>query len=144
MLAIKKEVLQQIKQSFGSGKVEQGFILGAGSHLEQLDYCYQIPAARMGMYYYSPDVNTANIKIKEWAKEEICFCGFIHSHVVYKKEFSEGDIEFAKKLLEAYKLPVLWFGLGVVTKDDVDIYFYALKKRDATEIDITSTSIRII
>lgn len=142
MLRIKKEILQQLRQSFSLSHVETGFILGTYSCLEQLEYCYQIPAVQAGIHYYSPDIVIANKKIKEWTEVGICFCGFIHSHVVKKVDFSNGDIEFAKKLMNSYRLPVLWFGLGVVNDDcEVDIYFYSVTQQNNFEIDIKPISI---
>ena len=41
-------------------------------------------------------------------------------------ELSQNDIEFAKQLLMTYKLPVLWFGLGVVAGDNVNFQFYSV------------------
>lgn len=144
MLEIRKEVLWHLEKVFALSEQEQGFVLGTNSQLTRLDCCYQIPAASVGMYYYSPDVDIANKIIKLWAAEGICFCGFIHSHVIEKREFSENDVEFAKKLVGAYKLPVLWFGLAIVNDDKVDIDFYAVTKIDDLNIDILPVEVNAV
>lgn len=136
MLKIKKEILQQLRDTFMSSNQEQGFLLGCKSHFERLEYCYQIPAVRAGKYFYIPNANEADKVIDLWAEQEICFCGFIHSHVVEKVDLSENDVEFAKQLFSAYKLPVLWFGLGLVQEEKIHFQFYSVQKNDNEDITI--------
>lgn len=77
--------MQQLTQTFLSNDYEQGFLLGSTSCLEQLDCCHQVAPARASMQFYTPDANEANKIIANWVEKNICFCGFIHSHVVEKK-----------------------------------------------------------
>ena len=74
----------------------------------------QLPAKQSGKYYYMPDGTAANQIIEEWRKRNICFCGFVHSHIALKEKLSEADIEYAKQIYKVYHLPVLWFGVGIV------------------------------
>lgn len=136
MLKIRGDVLANIKQTFASSSQEQGFILGCMSCIEQLEYCIRIPAVQSGIYYYIPDTHEADRIIKLWASQGICFCGFIHSHVINKKQLSENDIEFAKKLFSSYKLPVLWFGLGVFDGAQCEIFFYSVTQKNNLDIVI--------
>lgn len=141
MLIIRKTVLHQLEQTFKSCDVEQGFILGCSSRLELIDSCCQIPALQAGMYYYYPNTSKADEIINNWAKQGICFCGFIHSHVVKNYQLSFEDIEFTKKLFQTYKLPIMWFGIGVVLFNSVDLCFYRVQERNDSFIDITKETI---
>ena len=79
--------------------------MGASKSLDIVDSFALIPAEKAGKYYYIPNIEAANRQIHQWAKEEICFCGFIHSHITDKKELSEGDIKFAEQLFNSFHLP---------------------------------------
>lgn len=108
-LTVTTRVLAKITNSFIGRKEEAGGILGASKSLDIVDSFALIPAEKAGKYYYIPNIEAANRQIHQWAKEEICFCGFIHSHITDKKELSEGDIKFAEQLFNSFHLPVLWF-----------------------------------
>lgn len=136
MLVIQEEILEKMREIFVFGKEEQGFLLGSASCLNQLDNCYQIPAVQAGIYFFEPDVSAADSMIRNWAKQGICFSGFIHSHIVEKNDLSIPDIEFAKKLFCAYELPVLWFGLALVKKNTVEFKFYAVKQYDENDVTL--------
>ena len=137
MLVIQEEILEKMREIFVSGKEEQGFLLGSESCLNQLDRCYQIPAVQAGIYFFTPDVSAADSMVRNWARQGICFSGFIHSHIVEKNDLSVPDIEFAKKLFRAYELPVLWFGLALVKKNTVEFKFYAVEQCGENDIKLT-------
>lgn len=141
-MEIQESILQQLTQTFLSNDYEQGFLLGSTSCLEQLDCCHQVAPARASMQFYTPDANEVNKIIANWVEKNICFCGFIHSHVVEKKDLSQNDIEFAQLLFNAYQLPVLWFGLGIVEQDEVHFRFYSVTSNKG-DIDITSVCWKI-
>lgn len=125
MLWIKDSVRSVILHKFSSSCTEQGFLLGCSQKLNEIDFCCLLPAYRSGKYFYEPNSCEADQIIRNWAERNICFCGFIHSHLVYKKELSENDVEFAKRILTAYSIPVLWFGVGAVNDLNVDFQFYS-------------------
>ena len=129
-LTVTAKVLAKITDSFIGRKEEAGGILGASRSLEIVDSFAPIPAVKAGKYYYVPDTEAANRQIHRWAKEEICFCGFVHSHITDKKELSEGDIKFAEQLFNSFHLPVLWFGLQILTKECRETKFYSVQKSD--------------
>ena len=108
--------------------------MGANKSLDIVDSFALIPAEKAGKYYYIPDIEAANRQIHQWAKEEICFCGFIHSHITDKKELSEGDIKFAEQLFNSFHLPVLWFGLQILTKKRACSYHALRKKISASQL----------
>ena len=134
MLEISESVINSIIQDTESCTVEQGFILGCRSRLDRIDVCEQVPAVRAGLYFYSPDTGAATETVRRWADQEICFCGFIHSHRTDKREFSEPDIEFAERLLANFRMPYLWFGLLVITEKKKEILFYKVYSKDGKAI----------
>lgn len=130
MLTIRREVLRQLTEAFWESGQEEGFLLGCTSRLDCLDHCEQLPAVRVGLHFYEPDSEQADRIIRRWAEQEICFCGFIHSHVADKSDLSEADIEFAKRIYKVYCLPQLWFGIGVVGAGRVEYIFYSVASDD--------------
>ncbi len=126
MLAITEKVLRYIKDTVKYSKVEQGFALGCTSRLDRIDVCEQIPAVQAGVYFYSPDSKIATEIVEGWMDNNICFCGFIHSHRTNKRDFSEPDIRFAEKLLINFRVPYLWFGLLVIMEQQEEILLYKL------------------
>lgn len=144
MLEIRKEVLQEITRSFLSGERERGFLLACASRLDRLEYCCEIPAVQAGLYFYEPDAKMADYEIRRWAEQGICFCGFLHSHIVSQNKLSQNDIDFARELFYAYSLPVMWFGLGIVTEGNVSFSFYAITGSDKRDINISPTVFSVI
>ena len=140
ILTVREEVFRMLAEVFRQSKQEEGFILGSTSRLDCLDCCEQIPAVRAGMYFYEPDAIYANEAIRRWAKQGICFCGFIHSHITDQPNLSEADIEFAKCLFQAYCLAGMWFGLAVVYHEMVVYKFYWVTGGNETEISIKEMS----
>lgn len=138
MLKIDKTLLNNIKEMFLNKDYEQGFLLGCSSCLEQLEHCYYVPTVCANRHFYKPDVCVANEAIKQWSKQDICFCGFIHSHVIEKYELSINDVVFAKRLFSAYNLPMMWFGIGVCVGFEVKIHFYIIMRNSKGDIDILS------
>lgn len=126
MLKITKNVLECIKNVAKHSSVEQGFVLGCTSRLDRIDVFEQIPAVQAGVYFYSPNTNVATETVGRWLENDICFCGFIHSHKINKRDFSEPDIQFAEKLLANFRIPYLWFGLLVSTEQQKELLFYKL------------------
>lgn len=143
MLCIQWDILHHLTHVFLSKDHEQGFILGSAKCLERLDFCGQIPAVQAGKYFYTPDSQYANTIIKDWAELNICFCGFVHSHLVNKNDLSDSDIEFAKQLFKSYNIPILWFGIGIVYKDAVNFQFYSVSSSDG-DIVISPIKVEII
>lgn len=129
-LTIEQEVLVQISDYFCNGECEAGGILGSRQRLDYIDAFEPIPAKIAEKYYYVPDVEVANTIISKWSKKDICFCGFIHSHVTDKMELSDGDMKFAEQLFKSFRLPVIWFGLRVLTSQNQKIKFYMIHKKN--------------
>lgn len=144
MLKIKKDIFFQMKNAFKASKNEQAFLLGCTTNLDKLDHCESLPALQSSVHYYVPNNSIADSTVNHWASKGICFCGFIHSHLVQKRDLSTDDIIFARKLYYTYNLPTFWFGIGVVQEDDVEFIFYSIIKSDSFNVDITPITYSII
>lgn len=83
--------------------------------------------------YLSADFVISNAKFFHFSRKAT----FIHSHITDKKELSEGDIKFAEQLFNSFHLPVLWFGLQILTKKCRETKFYSVQKSD-TKLEISS------
>lgn len=129
MLFIRENVLKELTECFLKHDVEQGFLLGSTRRLDQVNRCCRLFTEQVGVYFITPDAEKTTEQIRKWAKQRVCFCGMVHSHVCPKRELSEADIEFAEALMKAYELPVLWFGIGVVESGTVTLRFYKVTKR---------------
>ena len=134
MLSIREEVTVKLTGVFQNSKQEKGFLLGCSSRLDCVDHCEQIPAIRAGLHFYEPDSAYADGVIQKWAADNICFCGFLHSHLVDKTDLSIPDIQFARKLFQAYSLPVLWFGLALVEGKSVTYRFYIVTEQGIDDL----------
>lgn len=132
MLLIKEQILIHLRNAVISSDVEQGFILGSQTRLDQLDCCKEIPAVQASLNFYKPNSTVADATIQQWANNEVCFSGFLHSHVSDKNDLSEADIVFAERLYKAYCLPVLWFGLAIINECNVSFVFYAVHENNGT------------
>lgn len=128
MLLITRKVLEDISTAFCKCNVEKGFLLGSDSSLNNINYCFDLPAANAGLHFYEPNSIIADETIRKWANQGVCFCGMIHSHVVDKQDLSVNDVEYAKVLYSAYQLPILWFGIGIVNANKVDFRFYSVSE----------------
>lgn len=131
-LTVCREVFQTLNETFLSSKQEAGFILGCQTRLDCLDSCEQVPANQAGVYFYRPDASYANHIIQKWQAQRICFCGFIHSHVVNKQDLSEADVQFAQALFRACPLPVLWFGLAIALDGHVTYRFFSVTEENGS------------
>lgn len=112
---LSEHVLDKLRTIFQSCEFEKGCLLGCEDSPDLICSVYEVPALNAGKYHYLPDIEKANSQIRRWGKQGIRLCGFIHSHVVNKADFSEGDLLFAKQLAESFDIGYLWFGLVVVS-----------------------------
>ena len=130
MLKIQKTVLKQIEDCFLSKDTEQGFLLGSKQNLEKIDMCCPVPVEQVSTYFIIPDAERADWQIKDWQRRKVCFCGMIHSHICPKEDLSEADRTFAEQLYKGYRIPVLWFGLGIVKTSKVEFKFYRVEQKN--------------
>ena len=102
-MIIIREVYDYIINNVPDSKFECGGILGLNS--EKIAVSIQLD---MGLHFrgmkicnYYPDVTMLNQCILEWSKKDIVFGGIFHTHFSEIASFSEGDLEYIKKILLA-------------------------------------------
>ncbi|MBQ6972632.1 MAG: Mov34/MPN/PAD-1 family protein [Synergistaceae bacterium] len=54
---------------------------------------------------YTPDVDSLNRVIAEWAEHGIEFIGFVHSHPKGGRKLSPPDVEYAREIMRACDMP---------------------------------------
>ena len=107
-----REVFNKVQLSIGNMKPEQGGILGIRGDGDIIDCFVHDKSAKVGYAEYSPDVAFLNNVInRDWNENGIDFCGFIHSHPGQSSELSKADIEYAKRIMEAFDLAYLYMPL---------------------------------
>src|SRR5204863_9364726 len=108
-LQLSSAVYEQIRDTIGSKKAEQGGILGVKEERSIVEHLYFDASADATNGTYSPDHTTPNnlLKTQGWP-EEIEFVGFVHSHPQYIKHPSGGDLAYARTILQTMaSLPYL-------------------------------------
>lgn len=75
---------------------------------------------------YTPDVNTMNKVIAEWADEGIEFIGFVHSHPAKGRKLSSPDIEYANEIMRVCNMPEIL--MVIYLPDTQEIYQYVLQR----------------
>ena len=73
---------------------------------------------------YTPDVDTLNRVISEWAENGIEFAGFVHSHPRRNRKLSPPDIEYANKIKDVCDMPQIIMALYL--PDSGEIFTYVL------------------
>lgn len=139
-LCLTQTVLRGIQESIGRMPAEQGGILG-GSREDGIVRYYQFDrSARRTRVAYSPDTEFLNqLLTDEWNPQDIYLLGFVHSHPPSLKEPSEGDLAYARRILECNpELPRLLLPI-VVTEPDSGRFavfpFAAVRDRDRVVIE---------
>ncbi|MBR0149959.1 MAG: hypothetical protein IJP89_01190 [Synergistaceae bacterium] len=73
---------------------------------------------------YTPDVDTLNRVISEWAENGIEFAGFVHSHPRRNRKLSPPDIEYANKIKDVCDMPQII--MAIYLPDSGEIFTYVL------------------
>lgn len=79
-----------------------------------------------------PDKMLLNETINNWADNNICFCGIVHSHIGGSMALSQNDVDYIQKTLILFRhLPYMFFPIVSFEKDKQIITFYRcrLKKQ---------------
>lgn len=122
---VRTDVLQAIYNALGTRRAECGGMLGGDATAGVITrFWFDEKGARSGATY-SPSVADANRVIDEdWAKEEVRFLGFAHSHPPFLRTLSGGDERYIRHILEARRsLPRL---LVPIIMSEPDAGRYAL------------------
>lgn len=121
-----EKVYQEIKNTIGSFRAEQGGILGS-SDGQLIDHFYWDKEANTGLTTYSPNVELINHTIlPNWNQNQIKLIGFVHSHPKGFTKLSGGDLIYAKKLMEALGEQFLYLPIVQSENDgDFELYCYS-------------------
>ena len=118
MIAFKENTYKKIQiQLSENSEFECGGILGKSEKCITA-FEYDKTGSNKSCNMYFPDVETLNVIIETWGKESIRFCGFVHSHPNGSSELSNGDINFALKIINNFdNLDDLLMGIYVASSD---------------------------
>lgn len=73
---------------------------------------------------YTPDIETLNKVIAEWAENGIEFIGFVHSHPKGGRKLSVPDIEYANEIKKVCNMPQIL--MVIYLPDSEEFYPYVL------------------
>lgn len=125
---ITDNVMDELKKTCTKSLVEQVFLLGCRENIMLVDVCANVSCRLVSKCFCVPDVKVISQIIEDWYEKHICFCGVVHSHLTSKKDFSEADVQFAKKIYESFLMPLLWLGIVNVHEDTNVLQMYKIHK----------------
>lgn len=130
ILRIKPDILQNIKDTIGAKKPEQGGMVGGNKAC--ITRFYWDKTAKCTDKEYIPDFNLLNSQIQKWADESVEFLGIIHSHPRGYASLSPNDVAMANEILEnAPDMKYLYLFIAEVLDGDVQIYGYQINSDDS-------------
>lgn len=141
MVIFKESTYEKIQKELSKNpKFECGGILGKSKNCITA-FEYDKTGSNKSSNMYFPDVETLNAILETWEKENISFCGFVHSHPNGSSELSNGDINFALKIINNFdNMDSLLMGIHVVSPDcknsNLAWYLVCKDKVDKTYPDI--------
>jgi proteasome lid subunit RPN8/RPN11 len=105
-LAMTRQVYRQIRREIGSRPAEQGGVLGGSRTDGVVRHFYFDCSAEHTRANYSPDHEFLNrLFAEKWNPAGISFLGFVHSHPDGLRRLSQGDVTYARRILD--HLPAL-------------------------------------
>lgn len=117
MLMLSNCVVDRIMRDCKNASEEQGWLIGCKMHIEKIDACCLLIPSYADENCYVLDSENATQAIRQWAENDVCIIGFIHSHLVDKENLSRADVDSAATLLKNLDMPFLYFGVVVVNTD---------------------------
>ncbi len=146
MVYIKRNTYIEIMRFFEqNNNCEKGGIVGCFDDRNVIEHFFADRTACNTFNTYVPDVIVLNRQIEYWEKRKIHFCGMIHMHLTAKTELSEGDIRYAKRILEAFEnISWLWFPVVAYIYGTKKLFMYKVKKtKRKKEVFVISESFEI-
>ena len=144
-MEIKKEIYEQIINTLGKIEPEKGGILGSVDKKIITHYHYDEKGISTE-HSFTPDVDSLNSILEEWANEGVYLVGFIHSHTSEFNFPSCLDFKYAENIMNCLKcidffyLPLLIFN----SKKENDIKVFKIEKISETEPKIMTEDIVIV
>lgn len=137
MIIFKENIYKKIQKELSKNpEFECGGILGKCENCITA-FEYDKTGSNKSKNIYFPDVETLNVILKTWEKENINFCGFVHNHPNGSAELSNGDINFALKIINNFdNIDDLLMGIYVVTPDckNNNLVWYLVRKDKVDKI----------
>lgn len=135
MLYISETVIRNIIEDCENMRAEQGWLIGCANIVDKVDVCCLLEPIRATNDCYVLDSKYATIAVREWAHNDICAIGFIHSHLPDDGRLSRADRESAELLLRSLKLPFLYIGIvintGAKQTEYPPLFMYKITGNDA-------------
>ena len=101
-IRISKSVLKEIALTLGRKRPEQGGILGGKRRGREITHFFFDSEGARSDVTYSPDTKRLNAVTNEtWRPDGIEFLGFIHTHPGASARPSGGDLDYARRILDA-------------------------------------------
>lgn len=130
---ITKRVWEEIIKTIGRSGLETGGILGCQGGVIT-DYYYDFHGKSFENEYY-PDVYSINKVISVWTKNNISFCGLVHSHISTFRYLSYGDIVFIKDILRYNDLNSILSGIYLMDSNAKMLLYKVYKDGKATQVE---------
>ena len=129
------DIYEQIKNTLGKLKPEQGGILGINNYNNVINVFVHDETAKVGRMEYNPNVKFINKILNEkWSMDGTDFCGFIHSHPNQSNILSKADVEYAIRIMQALDLAYLYMPLVNSSADGkFNVYGYIVKKNGVVD-----------
>ena len=106
---ITTSVYNEIMKLLGKQKPELGGMLGFSMDQDYIDTFVFDFAAQVGYAEYNPNTEYLNNIINnEWDKNHIYLAGFVHSHPGNFNKLSYADIDYSKKIIDAFEMDYLF------------------------------------
>ena len=137
------EVYEQIRNTIGVRRPENGGILGASDGVH-IDHYYFDATADRSSVTYTMDHHALNKVIHEWNDNDILLVGIIHSHPDGCTAPSHGDMLTASRIIETMDVKGRFFTpivqVSPKLNGDIDIYPYTFEqtvelKKQAFEVE---------
>lgn len=116
-MIIEKRIYDRIISYIKPAPPETGGILGSvNGIITHFAFDSGLLSKNVGCYY--PDTRMLNDILREWNRQNINFCGIIHSHLDNQMSLSSGDMEYIKEIMIAVspQYKTLYFPLIVNRK----------------------------
>ena len=128
---ITPQVYEEIRQTIGRKRPEQGGILGS-SDGKHIDHYYHDKTAACSGGTYTMNAAALNRVIHEWNDNDVQLIGVIHSHPQGLTSPSAGDMETARQIIETVDVKGIFFTpiVQVSPKLDgtIEIYPYSFER----------------
>lgn len=96
-----QDALDNILAAIATKKAEQGGALGMNAQTGRVDHFFFDERAHRTSVEYSPNAEKVTEVINAWQENGVDFCGMIHSHPGNFCQPSEGDVRYARRILDA-------------------------------------------